>query len=1176
MKRTGLTDAQLECVECTSGALLISAGAGSGKTFTLTQRIANALLDGEPIADIDEVLAITFTEKAAAEIKARVRGTLYNVGLIEQALKVDAAWISTIHGMCARILRIHALELGIDPGFKIIDDAQRKDLISEAINEVLDQGQLIASSGKYEALFNEFPVRSTFVAQSSIVSMLEALLDKAANLRNGLNSFLLGPKPESALALAKKLQAIYEEVLPALKEGGESALALDALADAQRMISFAREKTYEWAVRGGFSAELEAARIAELALAVDTCVLLTRRFGSKEVKKAVGQWQEEYSHLINEIALALASPAFDDLLELAHEVSNCFEKKKRDTFVFDNNDLLLETLKAFEQSLTLASLYEHRFKLVMVDEFQDTSQVQIDIIEKLAGRNSYKLCTVGDAQQSIYRFRGADVNVYEQHSRRMRSTKVRALSVELTKNFRSHNDILRFVDRIFEQPGVFGRNFMALEADEKRTSTYKAKAPRIDMVLAMMPAGNNSGVDIEDAKKTEAQAIAERFSVMAKAGHNAGDMVLLLGKMTRAEVFAKAFRDVGFECVITGGSLFDKSPEVQVIARFVEVLANPTNTSALFEVLTSDMFGLSADDLIKLSTVQDSETGLPKRCDIYRGYRWLIESIEEGATQVSLRLSNAIAILDKSQRSIGMMPVARIIEEALLDSGWLRRFQDRGARGGAQAGNLFKAIRHLEELEKERYLGVAQLAVEFAKQLDYGIKEPPGALNGAKSGVIKIMSIHASKGLEFPIVALAEFSGVQVSRDKLVVEACDGKAYASLLPSESLDAYPTIKKKLSDFDPYLEGEPACGFDQSMITASDLAMYRAALKEFAHSQNLAEVRRKLYVGLTRASEALIISFSARNASKDPLSAYKDVTEDMRTALCGNDDFPAKIATLEYGGSEPAAFERIAVVAQDAYDEEQKMRGIVPEKETFFVPHYVEYEDMEPSVWRPQREGVYSYTSLSKTDTVPDAKLVLEANESGLKQAAGLIHFMADDDKASNFGNAFHLLAQHALEAFMIPPESQIKKVAALYKLSEKQTARLNTALSGWFKSKLYKKVYDYPITRAELEFFVPLGDFFLEGSIDAFCSDNTGEAGGKALVVDYKTGGSKDETEEALEKKHRLQARCYAYAVLSQGYSEVELKFVRVERGKQGNPQVISYSYTSDKLSSIEREILKAL
>ena len=154
-----LKPGQVKCIQTLDSSLAVSAGAGSGKTFTLTRRIVHALESGA-VDDIGRVLAITFTTKAAAELKSRVKGALRAEGMIDQALKVDAAWISTIHGMCARILRAHALEVGVDPSFAVLDEAAARPLLDAAVNEVLASANDLVAPDGLDALFAEYPARS--------------------------------------------------------------------------------------------------------------------------------------------------------------------------------------------------------------------------------------------------------------------------------------------------------------------------------------------------------------------------------------------------------------------------------------------------------------------------------------------------------------------------------------------------------------------------------------------------------------------------------------------------------------------------------------------------------------------------------------------------------------------------------------------------------------------------------------------------------------------------------------------------------------------------------------------------------------------------------------------------------------------------------------------------------
>lgn len=1161
------TPGQRASVERVDGPLLVSAGAGSGKTFTLTQRIAYALLpeSGPAAGGVDEVLAITFTEKAAAEIKARVKRTLRAEGMAEEALKVDAAWISTIHGMCSRILRTHALELGLDPAFGIVGDAERADLVAESIDEALGADNDIIERGSYAALFDEFPARSALPTAPSVASMLQALLDKAVGLRGGLDAVDLGPEPPRPAALARELLVAYEDVAAALEQGGTSAAAERARGQAAEAVD----------ALSAFLAEGADAGPRDLAAVVDACAFLPKTFGGAEVKERVAAYQDVHAHVCRSVALALAWPRAHELLALAREVARRYEDKKRAACKLDNDDLLVKTLAAFEEHPCVARRYADRFKLVMVDEFQDTSQLQIDLIAHLAGPGLGRLCTVGDAQQSIYRFRGADVNVYEAHKRTMRSEEVGALYVELTKNFRSHADVLSFVDRVFEQPHVFGDDFMSLAPCDGRRSTYRGDGPRIDLVLAMRPSGRGTGVGVDDAKAACARAVARRFAALRASGHAPGDMVVLLGKMSRAETYAQALRDEGFECAVTGGSLFAAAPEVRVVARFAEALANPANTAALFEVLTSDMVRLSADDLLELATERDAETGELRRRDLDKGFARLAE--REGG--LPPRLSHAVGLIARAQRDARTRPLSRVVQDAVVRSGWMARLEDGGAAGLACAANVLKAVRLIEQLEGERHLGLASAARAFADELAAGMKEAPGALSGSGGDVVKIMTIHASKGLEFPIVALADFAGPAAPQGRLVVETCGAAARASLLAGGSLDGFPNVAKRAvggfaDEEDADLaaarrvleEGVPAC--DGRGVPACTQDAYRAALRDRTAAEELAEARRKLYVGLTRASEALVVCMDAKAPAAGKPPSYPALVDDVRGALCGAADFPEGTAELEYGGSAPARFERIVVQAASATDGAPASSAAPA---SFVVPRMADADPVPRRPWNPLREHAFSYTSIAPAHdaakaagaATPSDAAGLDGGDAPFDDAGRGARPSADADKATSLGSAFHRAAQFEAEAGAVPDAARLAAIADALALSPAQRARLAAACGRWFASATFAETLAWELRRAEAPFAVEVGGELMEGEIDLLCTHGA-DPRGSALVVDYKTGGAGDEDPERVREKHALQARCYAYALLSQGFDEVELRFVRVEHAQEGGsePQVAVYRFSA--------------
>ncbi len=1211
MNLDSCTPGQRESVMRVDGPLLVSAGAGSGKTFTLTQRIAYALLpeSGPAAGGIDEVLAITFTEKAAAEIKARVKRTLRAEGMCEEALKVDAAWISTIHGMCARILRTHALELGLDPAFGIVGDAERADLVAASIDEALGADNDIIERGSYGALFDEFPARSALPSAPSVASMLQTLLDKAVGLRGGLDAVELGPEPPAASALARELLLAYEDVAGALEQAGKSAAAERArvqATEAQEALS-------------AFIAGQPDGCLRDLAAVVDGCAFLPKTFGGSDVKERVAAYQQVHAHVCHSLALGLAWPRAAELMALARDVARRYEDKKRALCKLDNDDLLVRTLAAFEEHPHVAGRYADRFKLVMVDEFQDTSQLQIDLVAHLAGPGLARLCTVGDAQQSIYRFRGADVNVYEAHKRTMRSGEVGALYVELAKNFRSHADVLAFVDRVFEQPHVFGDGFMSLEPHEGRPSTYRGDGPRIDLVLAERPAGRGTGVGVDDAKAACARAIARRFAALRACGHAPGDMVVLLGKMSRAETYARALRDEGFECAVTGGSLFAAAPEVRVVARFVEALANPANTAALFEVLTSDMVRLSADDLLELATERDDETGELRRRDLDKGFARLAER----ADGLPPRLAHAVRLLARAQRDARTRPLSRVVRDAVVRSGWMARLEGQGAAGLACAANVLKAVRLIEQLEGERGLGLASAARAFSAELAAGMKEAPGALSGSGGDVVRIMTIHASKGLEFPIVAVADFAGPALPPGKLVVETCGAAAHASLAAGGSLDAFPGVAKRAGaggfedDEDADLaaarrlleEGGPAR--DGRGAPACTQDAYRAALRGRAAAEELAEARRKLYVALTRASEALVVAMDAKAPAAGKPPAYPALVDDVRSALCGAADFPEGEALLEYGGSAPARFERIAVQAAGAAfgdadpdaEAEGSACGSDAARAPFAVPRMAGFEPLPRRPWRPAGEDAFSYSSIAPAYAPAFDEALGAATETGvgapssvdpivgalpstLRDEGEEAHLEADADKATALGSAFHRAAQFAVEAGAVPDDARLAAIAEALALSPAQRGRLADACARWFGSAACAETHAWELRRAEVPFVVALDDALMEGEIDLLCTHGA-EPGGTALAIDYKTGGSDAETPAQLNGKHLLQAQCYAYALLSQGFDEVELRFVRVERPERprgagtasavgpGEPQVVSYRFAQSDLEALRDAIVRA-
>ena len=1204
-----LTIGQEKCVNTLDKPLAVSAGAGSGKTFTLTRRIVHALESGY-LTDIDQVLAITFTSKAAGEIKSRVKGALRAGGMIEQALKTDEAWISTIHGMCSRILRAHALELGLDPAFKVADEATVKTLLDASLEEVLggrDDLVTVAegvSPERLDALFASFDVHPAGPRTASVEGMVRQLVEAASAHPDGMASVVAPPEAPSPIKLLAQLVDVAETAY-ALADGVKPGSTRDKfLAATQDALEGARE------LIGRGSDGLTYRRVLS---AMNGFPVPGRNFGKNTPygEQAV-ELAEQYCAIAAQARCGLVQEHLVTLIDVAKSVADAFARRKREAGLLDNNDLLAFASRAFRDHPAIQAAYADRFKLVMVDEFQDTDQLQVDMIKRMAGEGFSRMCTVGDAQQSIYRFRGADVSVYRRHLEDVRRRNPEGI-IELPDNFRSHGDVLALCDRIFEQPQVFGAEFMSLapgRAESKVKRPFLPDGPRVQVQVTVAP---SRGVSSADAVAVAARRVAKSFSQFAAAGHRPGDMVVLLGGMGRANVYAEALRAEGLPCVVAGGSIFNRAPEVALVVRLAQAIANPKWTTALFEVLSSELFALSADDLLELSTGMDEERGIPRRRAFDQGFRHIERKVAAGRA-VSPALAACASLMRRASEQVGNAALADIMQGIVADSGWLARLEAAGPEGLARAGNVYKAIRMARDIEAAGGMGPAGVAEELALRVELA-KEAPGALSAEGGDFVRIMTVHASKGLEFPIVAVAELRDDAARSQALECCSIEGCTYVSLDGGHVLER---LKEKTSSLVAKSGSyQPFCEFNDeelaAMISRSQLpADRRAAIKLHEERGEAAESRRLLYVALTRAKEALVVSMRGKSSKVDVTGLSKSCWGDVQSALAGECCvFEPGVSMFDFGGQRPARVECVHLTPADVEellgasgaaggevlqvdggpDVDEAAVGGCPaggKPGMIALPVVRPYEPERGKPYEGARAGMFSYSSIAEDgDGLADFSV-----KDAVDDAASASLGARDADAATSLGTAFHRLAQLAALAWQPgcalerPDAARQRALERSCGLSAEQRDRLDAALERWFASDIASRMGACESVIPEAPFLVRVGGpcdaAYLEGEIDLLgCVAPAGtreQPAGSALVVDYKTGGSPAETAEQLHEKHLLQATCYAYAVLLEGYAQVECVFVRVEQDRSvapGQPQTVSYRFDAADADEMGRALARA-
>ena len=1200
MDLSTLTPQQRACVEHVNGPLLVSAGAGSGKTFMLTQRIAYALLNPElsGVTDIDQVLAITFTEAAAAEIKARVRNKLREEGMADQALKVDACWISTIHGMCSRILHENALELGLDPQFGLIGDIEQARLLSQCMDEVLR-----ASSGQFDALFDEY-------GKDKAARMVLDLLAQASNVRGELTSLVVAPcmnPHEIARDMYDAIIAVDATARQDVNTKGKQGTIAPKIRDMA-------EGEFGWRTFERLDAQ-DALTYQELLTAIAGIPTDLYRGSKEPFATAVALFRQTVIRLRRECEMGLADAARSSLVGMAREVHRLYEQRKAALGVLDQDDLIHKTLDAFENAPEMESRYRDRFRLIMVDEFQDTSELQIALISHLT-HGDQRLCTVGDTQQSIYRFRGADVGTYLAHKRHMRELEADAggLACELDRNFRSHGDIIRFVNKLFSQERVFGSDeFIKLGFDEKHAENPRNAFPdvaRIEVIAHSSEHGK--GVSSADRVPFEAEAIAKRFCTLHETGSancRWADMVILLGRMTNAEVYAQALRRRGAPCTITGGSGFKDTREALLVASLCSALTNPLNSEAMGDVLASDMFGLGSDELLALATSPEG-----RRRDFWGGMTACVSGEPAfGGAPFSARAKLAASVLRHAASSLDTGTLSSMLDEIAVESGYLTRLQAQGPQGMAQAANFFKALRMVEDAESSNPSeGPAQVCTRYLQAIDGGVKERPGSLNTDEQDAVRILTIHSSKGLEYPIVALADFNGSAGGpNSNLALECTCGHVYVSLTPGSSK---PELKDPPKLSEPMIARlaeanaleEPASLGDEDLTAGS----FHEALKARRDTEELAEGRRKFYVGATRPREALIIAvnFTATkgSASKD------DCINDLRASLFGEDGaWRSAPEGIDYSGTTPAivSYTRLALdedgqviavreeASEGADEEQQELEEpgaalssnkshiallSVPE-----MPRKGEFVcDLTPMrlPYNPARAATFSYSSIAAHDAEAAQEDRAEAQPAETDEELVVVPARPRHASATAFGSALHQACQLMAEDLVwrknqgagdtvlaMPADERLRACLATWDAPAGELDALRGACARWMASDAAARAATFGVLVPEAPFYVALqgtqGEpIHLEGAIDLLCHDAPAQQGEprRAFIVDYKTGGSADETADDLLAKHDLQARCYAYVALTQGFDEVELAFVRVEQpdpARPSKPQEVRYRFT---------------
>jgi ATP-dependent exoDNAse (exonuclease V) beta subunit len=824
-----LTDRQKEAAIERGRDVVVTAGAGSGKTSTLVARYASLLADG---FDLRKVLAITFSEKAAREMRSRVRKTIS--ALIASAsndndrkfwvslnAKMDSARISTIHSLCAEILRAHPAEAVVDPKFEVVDEGLTAALRVQVVQDTLSK---LVGIPEYKILFQFFEI-------NEITDLFKFLLEKRLETREAFDS-------------ETDMQKIICEQLSLLLRASEFVNPISELRSMSmaEMVEDAGE-----AIAGQVEELLELWRSAEKKLAsgdyiASTTVLYNVRrdklklVGGKRgssTKEILKEIQKAYDELLNPIcggknktdepptaegeaqfvqALALLKPAFEILESGYREGLTQLGGLDFDDLENGAAQLLLKP--------AIREIWQGQIDAVLVDEFQDTNQRQRTIVEALAGSSGH-LFVVGDAKQSIYRFRRADVTVFRAMRQSIKSKG--GLPVDLDETFRAHEPLLNGMNALLkevmgdkEDPArLYYEPFAPLIAHHE-TPRDGIHGPHLEVVLG-------SGEDAETGRLSAAKSLARRLLELKEQQQikSWDDVALLFRASTGFPSYESALEEANIPFITVAGQGFFDRAEIRDLLNLLRALADPSDDLAMVGLLRSPAFGLTDAALYQL-----------RWKDKVSHHYWI--SLHEDLACLSdedqIRAQRVLAIMEQMIPFVDRVPVAELLKKLIdaTDYRAILAIEESAGGGGRLWRNLDKLVKDAQDSGK---VNVRDFLDYLKVVNDAGARE--GEAPAEVQGAVRLMTIHKSKGLQFPILVLADASRVS-----------GNKGESAYLPQEL-----GLSFKL---DP-----------QPML-------YRLA-KVLEKRQGEAEDHRVLYVALTRAQEKIIIIGHVKSTEKKGWSA-----------------------------------------------------------------------------------------------------------------------------------------------------------------------------------------------------------------------------------------------------------------------------------------------------------------
>lgn len=1167
------TESQLSAIKERNGSVLVSAAAGSGKTAVLVERVIQILTDKDKPCDADRLLVVTFTKAAAAEMRERISTKISemlvcdpeNKNLQRQQLMLSRAHISTIHSFCNELIKENFYELDISPDFRIADDNEMIVLKDEVIQNVLEEKYETACKSFHELIEAFSSARDDKKLISAVLTLYDfirshpfpdrwldeklKLYDENANIRETVFARTLIDYAleaiEQCLALTRNSILIIDEN-EKIKEAYGENLSFDmaTLNEVKELLISGTWNQISNKLKG-----LKFTTLKRLVGYVDDPIKLKITQNRQEVKniikKLIQIFYPDEEQCLDDIRKL--KPIINEMFSLVKDFWVKLDELKSEKGIVDFGDLEHLTLRLLVRSTEygfektdLARILSSKFDHVMVDEYQDTNEAQ-DMIFRAISNDESNLFIVGDVKQSIYRFRQAMPEIFlrrkESYNKFDKNKEIYPVKIILDRNFRSRKGVLGATNFVFSQLMSKSMGEMEYTDEEKLVPGALYEERNIpDMSIKILDISDDNS---ENMNVSEARYIANMISEMIGSGYKVkdkeiyrpvtyGDFCILLRSANKhAPEFVNELELCGIPAWSdTSGSFFG-TVEVATVLSMLRVVDNPIQDIPLMSILLSPIFGFTPDDL---SDIRMCNEKVP-----------LYFALKSCAEQGNFKCKKFLEEIDDYRRLASTMPSDRLIQYIYDKSGYLSIVQSM-KEGHLRLNNLRLLLEYARNYEAAGYRGLTGF-IRFIDKLEEQ-KSDMVASNAISEGanVVKVMSIHRSKGLEFPVCIVAN---------------CSRK----------------FNKDIGEILLHPELGPGLKLLDKNIMRKYTTVQREAIKLDIDKCAMSEELRVLYVAMTRAKEHLVMVTSLKNPQSTLSKLASQVTENSTISpyvVKNSSSFSDWILLCalrhpdgKYLRDVSGALPGVMLDDKDKWSIEIIKPEIDLSEEQNVENFYKEVIDDELLKKINNRINyIYKYSELARIPTKVTVSDLISSDKSSKFDFVSRPAFLSGD----TMNSAQKGTALHAFMQFVDLKNARDNLFAEMQRLlisgfitKEQYNILDKSQIARFLESDLCNRMLNSKKMIREFRFTVNINvnevvpdiksEFknellILQGSIDCVFEED-----GKFIIVDYKT--NKIESDDELKKIYLKQLKLYEESLVKCTEKPVKEKILySFQTGKQ--------------------------